>query len=114
MLEAIQIDSSSMGDQVRHRTLADLEQNLRASPSAPRDSGRVSLIVRKAEDGVREMPERITLDPESGVPGDAWSRNPERKPDAQITVVQRDIAEMIANGQPLSLSGDNLIVDLDI
>src|SRR5438105_23060 len=105
MPDTLQIDSAYMGDPVRHRTLADLEQNLKASPSAPRDSGRVSLIVRKAEDGVREMPERVALSPEFGVPGDAWSRNPERKPDAQITVMQRDIAEMIANGQPLSLSG---------
>src|SRR5207249_382760 len=106
MPETQQIDSAYMGDPGRHRTLVELQENFRALPAAPRDSGRVSLIVRKAEGGVRQMPERVTLSPEHGVPGDAWGRRSDRKPDAQITVIQRDVAELVANGQPLSLSGD--------
>ncbi len=32
----------------------------------------------------------------------------------QIAVMQRDVAELIANGQPLTLFGDCLILDLDL
>jgi MOSC domain-containing protein YiiM len=39
---------------------------------------------------------------------------PPRHPDAQLTVMRRDVAELIAAGQPLTTSGDNLIVELDI
>src|SRR5436190_2092374 len=74
MAEAIQIDSAYMGDSVRHRTLADLERDLKTCPPAPRDSGRVSLIVRKVEGGVRETPERVTFSPEDGIPGVATTQ----------------------------------------
>jgi MOSC domain-containing protein YiiM len=32
----------------------------------------------------------------------------------QITVMRADVARLIANGQPLSLPGDNLLVELDL
>lgn len=56
----------------------------------------------------------MRLSPDEGVPGDGWSRRPPRDPEAQLAVMRRDVAELIANGQPLSLFGDNLLVDLDI
>jgi len=34
--------------------------------------------------------------------------------DAQISVMQREVAELIANGQPLTLFGDNLFVEIDL
>jgi MOSC domain-containing protein YiiM len=80
----------------------------------PIDRGRVALIVCKAEGGRRETPQRTLLAPETGVPGDAWGRQAHPNPDAQLTVMQRDVAELIANGQPLVLFGDNLIVELDL
>ena len=39
---------------------------------------------------------------------------PEPRRDMQIAVMQKDVAELIANGQPLSLFGDCLILDLDL
>lgn len=102
------------GDPARHRSLAGLEEALRALPNAPRDAGRIALIVRRRPDGVRETPERVVLTPEAGVPGDGWSRRPPRDPEAQLAVMRRDVAELLANGQPLTLFGDNLLVDLDI
>jgi MOSC domain-containing protein YiiM len=74
----------------------------------------VALIVRRRPDGVRETPARVQLSPEQGVPGDRWSRRSPEKPDAQLTVMRRDVAEVLANGQPLTVFGDNLFVDLDI
>jgi len=102
------------GNPSRHRPLADLEAALRALPELPTNSGRLALIVRRRVDGSREAPERLRLTPDEGVPGDAWERNPERMVDAQIAVMRRDVAELLANGQPLTLFGDSLFVDFDI
>jgi MOSC domain-containing protein YiiM len=102
------------GDPSRHRPLAELEAALRALPAAPRDAGSVALVVRRRADGVRETPERTRLTPEDGVPGDDWSRRPPRDPEAQLAVMRREVAELIAHGQPLTLFGDNLIVELDL
>jgi MOSC domain-containing protein YiiM len=102
------------GNPSRHRPLAELEAGLRALPRLPRDSGCLTLIVRRPADGTRETPERVRLTPEDGVPGDAWSRNPDHNLEAQIAVMRRDVAELLANGQPLTLFGDSLFVDFDI
>jgi MOSC domain-containing protein YiiM len=56
----------------------------------------------------------VRLSREEGVPGDGWTRRPPRDPEAQLAVMRRDVAELIANGQPLTLFGDNLFVDLDV
>lgn len=102
------------GDPARHLPLAELEARLAALPPAPRDRGRVVLLVRRRADGVREAPDCVRLTPEGGMPGDRWGRRPPRKPEAQLTVMQGDVAALIANGQPLTVMGDNLIVDLDL
>lgn len=102
------------GDASRHLPAELLAEGLRKRPAAPKDEGRLALIVRRRADGVRETPEITRLDVEEGVPGDGWSRRPPRKPDAQLAVMCRPLAELVANGQPLSLFGDNLFVDLDL
>jgi hypothetical protein len=102
------------GDASRHRPLAELKAGLRALPRAPKDAGVLALIVRRRPDGVRETPEYVQLFPDEGVPGDGWTRRPPRDPLAQLAVMRRDVAELIANGQPLTVFGDNLFVDLDL
>lgn len=102
------------GDSSRHLPLTALESELRALPALPKDSGRLALIVRRRADASRETPERLRLSPEDGVLGDSWGRDQERMLDAQIAVMQRDVAELIANGQPLTLFGDSLFVELDL
>jgi MOSC domain-containing protein YiiM len=106
--------SGPEGDPARHLGLDALEVALHALPPAPRESGRVAMIVRRRADGVRETPERVRLSPEDGVTGDGWSRRPPRDPEAQLAVMRREVAERIANGQPLTLFGDNLFVELDL
>jgi MOSC domain-containing protein YiiM len=54
------------------------------------------------------------MTPESGVPGDAWGRQRHPASEAQLTVMQIDVAELIANGQPLTFFGDNLFLELDL
>jgi MOSC domain-containing protein YiiM len=102
------------GDAERHLPLAALEAGLRALPAPPGDAGRLALIVRRRSDGVRETPARVRLSLEEGVPGDDWARRPPRDPEAQLAVMNEDVAALIANGQPLTLFGDNLFVDLDL
>jgi MOSC domain-containing protein YiiM len=106
------IDSASVGEVACFRTLDELESGLSVPGSG--DHGGVALIVRRAEGGRRETPERVVVTPEDGVPGDAWVRHPARTVDGQIAVMQLDVAELIANGQPLTLFGDNLFLDIDL
>lgn len=108
------VDSSSVGDPARFRTLVDLERGLAGLAPAPVDRGRLVRIVRRVEGGRRELPDRSRLSPETGVPGDSWGRRPRRTWDTQITAMQADVAELIANGQPLTLFGDNLFLELDL
>lgn len=97
-----------------HLSLSELEAGLRARPAPPRERGTLALIVRRLAGGTRETPARVLLTPEAGVPGDDWCRRPPRDPEAQLAVMRLDVAELIASGQPVTLFGDNLLVDLDL
>ena len=101
------------GDASLHLPLDELERGFE-SLVPPKDAGKLSLIVARGDDGQRQTPERTFLSTDGGVPNDAWLRDCPDKIDAQITVMRSDVARLIANGQPLSLFGDNLLVDLDL
>jgi MOSC domain-containing protein YiiM len=107
-------DPSPRGDAARHLARAALDAGLCALPAAPRAAGQLAFIVRRRADGVRETPHLVRLSCEEGVPGDDWSRRPPQKPEAQLAVMRRDVAALIANDQPLTLFGDNLFVELDL
>ena len=108
------VDSLSVGDPARFLTLADLERGLdRLTPPA-RGAGQVVLIVRRGASGLRQVLDRTELSSGAGVVGDAWGRRPERNPAMQISVMQADVAAVIAYGQPLTLFGDNLFLELDL
>jgi MOSC domain-containing protein YiiM len=103
-----------LGDSTHHRALAELEAGFLALAPPPKDPGTLVCIVCRRADGVRETPERVLLTPEEGVPGDGWSRRPPRNVEAQLAVMRHDVAELIANGQSLTVFGDNLFVHLDV
>jgi MOSC domain-containing protein YiiM len=102
------------GDSSQYLPFAELEAGLRALPESPKDAGRLALIVSRRADGARETPDRVRLSPEEGVPGDGWSRRPPCNSEAQLAVMRHDVAVLIANGQSLTVFGDNLFVELDI
>lgn len=102
------------GTPAQHLPLAELQARFRALPPAPKDAGRLTLIVRRPVKDAREVLTRVRLTPAAGLPGDAWGSKPSPDPTAQLTVMQTAVAELIANGQPLALFGDNLFVDLDL
>jgi hypothetical protein len=103
------------GDPKRHVALAGLEAGFAAAlRDLPKTGGRVTLIVRRTADGTRETPRQVELTREEGVPGDDWMRRPPRDPEAQLAVMCARVAGLIGNGQPLTLFGDNLFVELDL
>ncbi len=101
------------GDSSRHLSTGEIERGLEKL-APPAGSGTLALIVSRGDDGERATPDSVRLTCEEGVPGDAWLRDAPDKPDAQITMMRADFGMLVANGQPLTLFGDNLIVDLDL
>ena len=108
------IDSNSVGDPKRFLEFAALKNTYDALAPRPLDKGSVTFLMRRGEGGQREILQEYLLDPDVGVPGDAWAHKPNRKPDMQIAVMDMAVAELVANGQPLPLFGDCLMLDLDL
>lgn len=48
------------------------------------------------------------------MPGDSWGRQRDPALEAQLAVMQFDIAQLVANGQPLTLFGDQMFLELDL
>lgn len=113
-IEWASVDSDSVGDPARFVALDDLQRGLDGLARLPGGSGRVALVVRRGEGGRREVLDQIRLSADTGIRGDAWGRRPERNRAMQIAVMQAAVAELIANGQPLTLFGDNLFLELDL
>ena len=108
------IGSDTMGDPTCFRTFEELERLLNALTGTPKNNGTVTLLMSRREGGRRELLKSVRLEIDGGMPGDAWGRNSKRKADAQLATMQTDVAELIANGQPLELAGDNLYLALDL
>jgi len=107
------IGSDTVGDPAFFRTFEELERRLNAL-CTPKNNGAVTLLMSRREGGRRELLKSTWLEIDAGMPGDAWGRNAKRKLEAQLAAMQTDVAELIANGQPLELSGDNLYLALDL
>ena len=108
------IDSHSAGDPALHLGMAELEARLAQLTASPKDLSSVSLLVRRGEGGLRDVIVRGHLSVDAGLVGDEWVQNPEPRPDAQLTMMEFQVAQLIANGQPLGLFGDQLFAELDL
>jgi hypothetical protein len=102
------------GDSSRHLDRAALRAALAALPPAPRDVGRVDLLVARGPNGERGMPGEVLLTAERGMPGDRWYGNGTYGDDYQLATTRTDFARLVAHGQPLELHGDNLFLTLDV
>jgi MOSC domain-containing protein YiiM len=99
-----------------------LERALEAMTPSPRDRGRVALLNARGPDEGREDVPSATLTPADGLPEDRWAADRahgEEKygddyADMQLATREIGVAELIANGQPLALFGDNLFLELDL
>ena len=114
MLTPDRVDSHTAGHRALHLGMSDLEARLAQLTASPKDLGSISLLVRRAEGGKRDVIRSGHLRANAGLVGDEWARNPERSSDAQVAMMDLGVARLIANGQSLSLFGDQLFVELDL
>lgn len=93
---------------------AELVRRHAALAPAPLDRGRVTQILARTPARMRVLHDRASITAAGGLAADRWAEADTPNPDAQLAVMAHGVASMIANGQPLSLFGDNLTVDLDL
>jgi MOSC domain-containing protein YiiM len=84
--------------------------------AAPRDGGRLELIVRRPAVGEREVVDSAELDAERGLLGDSWSlRGSRPSPKSMVTVMNARATALVAGDRERwPLAGDQLYVDLDL
>jgi len=107
---------------VGHRTRAELLAGLDHVAGAPKDDGRLALIVRRPELGEREALDVGELTLEAGLVGDGWlARGSRHSPDGsaeparQITLMNCRAAALFAGDRSRwALAGDQLFVDFDL
>lgn len=108
--------------EVRHLTTAELEAGLEGIRQAPKEVGRLELIVRRPQVDAREVLDEAQLDLEQGLVGDTWrSRGSARTddgtahPDTQLNIMNARAAALVAQDKARwPLAGDQLYVDLDL
>jgi hypothetical protein len=106
----------------RHLTTAELEAGLEEIRRAPKDDGRLELIVRRPQVDAREVLEEAQLDLQEGLVGDTWrTRGSSRTadgsahPDMQLNIMNARAAALVAQAKERwPLAGDQLYVDLDL
>ena len=108
------IDSHSAGDPALHLGMYELEARLAKLTASPKDRGSISLLVRRGEGGLRDVTVSGHVSADAGLVGDEWAHRPEPSADAQLTMMEFQVAQLIANSQPLGLFGDQLFAELDL
>jgi hypothetical protein len=107
---------------MEHLDLAALEAGLAEIGQAPRDDGRLELIVRRPAVGEREVLADGVLDPTEGLVGDCWrargssmTADGSANPKAQLTLMSARVAALVARSPDRwELAGDQLFVELDL
>ncbi|MBX3267953.1 MAG: MOSC domain-containing protein [Acidobacteria bacterium] len=109
-------------DQIITLTTTEIEARIDHVLSAPKDEGRLEMIVRRPAVNAREVVEEGELDREQGLLGDNWlTRGSSRTdnglghPEMQLNVMSCRFAMLIAGSRErVPLAGDQLFVDLDL
>lgn len=107
---------------MRHPTTADIEAGLDHVLAAPRDRGRLEMLVVRPGEDRRETPDEARCTVTGGVEGDDWVRRASRhtddggpNPDQQITMMNARYLDLVAGGRDRwPLAGDQFVVDLDL
>ena len=107
---------------ITHLTTTELEAGLDHVRQAPKDGGRLEMIVRRPRVDEREVLEEGELDLEMGLVGDTWlergsSRTADGSahPDMQLNVINARLLDLVAQDKARwQLAGDQLVVDFDL
>jgi hypothetical protein len=108
---------------IRELATDELEAGLDDVRQAPRDQGRVELLVRRPAVDVRETRDELLLDLVEGVVGDTWrvrgdSRTADgsANPEVQVTVMNARVARLMSDGNDdrWKLAGDQIYADFDL
>ena len=96
-------------------TVEDLEARWGRIDPSPQDDGTVELIVRRPAPDQRERLQTATFTTEAGLLGDDWLRRHGDEIEAQITLMNARVAQLLAGDKSRwAAAGDQLFVDLDI
>jgi hypothetical protein len=107
---------------VKHLTMEELEAGLDEIRRAPKEDGRLEMIVRRPETEKREMLAEGQLDLAEGLVGDNWKERGSSQtadgsahPEMQINIMNARVASLVAQDRDRwLLAGDQLFVDLDL
>ena len=111
-----------MLDASQHPTMDELKAALPDILSAPKDDGRLDLIVVRPARGERETPESVRISLAGGVDGDHWAKGTwmetddgQPHPDVQICMMPSAVIRAIsADPATWPSAGDNLFLDMDL
>jgi hypothetical protein len=107
---------------VHHLSIQELESGLDHIRQAPRDIGKLEMIVLRPREDERQIVESAELDLSEGLPGDSWKTRGSRHSadgsaniNAQITIMNSRSTALVAQARERwSLAGDQLYVDFDL
>ena len=100
---------------MEHASPEDLLAGLRHIRSSPADRGTLELIVRRPRENEREVLAEAELDSDVGLVGDRWHLGASPNNDAQLTLINARLAELVAGSRERwPLAGDQLYVDFDL
>lgn len=108
--------------EIRHLTLAELEAGLDEIRKSPKDAGILRMIVRRPQEGEREVLAEGKIDLVEGLLGDDWSKigssltaDGSPHPDMQITIMSSRVIALLAQAKERwALAGDQLYVDMEL
>ena len=107
---------------ITHLTRTALDAGLEHIRQAPKDDGRLEMIVRRPSVGAREVLDVGELDVVNGLAGDTWfmrgstrSTDGLRHPDMQLNIMSSRAVALVAQvRERWALAGDQLYVDMDL
>ncbi|MER3494070.1 MAG: MOSC domain-containing protein [Mastigocladus sp. ERB_26_2] len=108
--------------EVKYLTIEELEARLDEIRQSPKDKGVLELIVRRPQNGEREVLEESKLDLVEGLVGDNWrTRGSSRTsdgsshPDMQLNIMNSRVIAVVAQDKNRwQLAGDQLFIDMDL
>jgi MOSC domain-containing protein YiiM len=100
---------------MKHLTTAEIEQGLDKVIASPVDNGTLDLIVCRPQENERKVLAAGELDTENGLVGDCWLTYNGGQIEAQITIMNSRIIDLLAQGADRwQLAGDQLFIDLNL